>query len=521
MLFSSWIFVGAFLPVVWGVYRLLQIYTPVREVQLAWLVLASLFFYGWFEPIYVLVILTSIVFNFSFGLMLGRVGVSQARKRMLLTFGVAINIFSLAYYKYTGLFFSTLNDMGAQLSVPEIVLPIGISFFTFQQIAWLVDAYRHQMRESNFLHYALFISFFPQLIAGPIVHHNEMMPQFMRRLSDQRMRRLLAMGVTLFIIGLFKKVGFADHLAEIADPVFESAARGADLTFFESWVGVLAYTLQIYFDFSGYSDMAIGLAAMFGIRLPLNFLSPYKSASIADFWRRWHITLSRFLRDYLYIPLGGNRKGMMRRMGNLMVTMMLGGLWHGASWTFLVWGALHGIYLVVHQLWQKISIWQFPRPIGITLTFIAVMVAWVFFRAENFSAAMQVLEGMTGKHGIALQNPNGWLAEAMRFFDLDIQSVGASRNLRLNEKWYILWLALGVALAAPSAHHILRGKLAIDVTGVSIKAEDTQIKGKKNYRYIPKIVWFPSWRWGLFMGFLFAVSLLLLTRVNAFIYFQF
>jgi len=518
MLFSSWIFVGAFLPVVWGVYRLLQSYTPVREVPLAWLVVASLFFYGWFEPVYVLVILASIVFNFSFGLMLGRVGLAQSKRRLLAGAGIAANLLSLGYYKYTGLFFTTVNNFGADLTVPEIVLPIGISFFTFQQIAWLVDAYRHQMRESNFLHYALFISFFPQLVAGPIVHHNEMMPQFARRLSAPRARRLLAMGVTLFIIGLFKKVGFADHLAEIADPVFDSAARGTALTLFESWVGVLAYTLQIYFDFSGYSDMALGLAAMFGIRLPLNFLSPYKSASITDFWRRWHITLSRFLRDYLYIPLGGNRKGLLRRLVNLFVTMMLGGLWHGANWTFLVWGALHGVYLALHQLWQKISAWRMPRPLGVGLTFGAVMVAWVFFRAENFPAAMRVLEGMTGKHGIALQNPDGWLADMLRACGIDIQSVGNSRNLRLNEKWYILWLALGVALFAPSAHYILRGKVGIDVTHV---AEASGRRASKRKKFLPPIIWVPSWRWGLFIGFLFAVSLLLLTRVNAFIYFQF
>lgn len=517
MLFSSWPFIAVFLPIVWGGYYFLQRHASVREVSLLWLVVASLFFYGWFKPVYVLIILTSIACNFSFGSLLGRVGVPLRQKKVLLGLGISLNLLSLAYYKYTGLFFTTFNDMGAALRVPDIVLPIGISFFTFQQIAWLVDAYKHQMREPNFLHYTLFICFFPQLIAGPIVHHNEMMPQFMRKLAAPRARRLLAMGVTLFIIGLLKKVGIADHLAEIADPVFESAALGVPLTLFESWVGVLAYTLQIYFDFSGYSDMAIGLAAMFGIRLPLNFLSPYQSGNIAVFWRRWHITLSRFLKDYLYIPLGGNRRGTLRRGVNLLVTMMLGGLWHGASWTFLAWGMLHGFYLIVHQIWRKMTSWRMPRILGVTVTFIAVMLAWVFFRADSFPAAMQVLDGMRGQHGVALQNPDGMIGDALRMAGVDVQTVGTSRNLRLNEKWYILWLALAVALFAPSAHHILRGKLAIDVTGVAEIKERKRVK----VRHLPEIVWFPSWRWALPLGFAFALSLLLLTRVNAFIYFQF
>ncbi len=519
MLFSSWPFIAAFLPIVWGVYQLLQRYA-VREVALLWLVIASLFFYGWFKPVYVLVILASIAMNFSLSLLIGRVGSGQGRRKFLLLSGVTLNLLSLGYYKYTGLFFTTLNDMGAGLSVPDIVLPIGISFFTFQQIAWLVDSYRHQMREPNFLHYTLFISFFPQLIAGPIVHHNEMMPQFMRKPASARLRKLMAMGISLFIIGLFKKVGIADHLAEIADPVFESAARGSTLTLIEAWVGVISYTLQIYFDFSGYSDMAIGLAAMFGICLPLNFYAPYKSGNIAIFWRRWHITLSRFLRDYLYIPLGGNRKGKMRRLLNLMITMVLGGFWHGASWTFMAWGALHGFYLIVHQFWQKTVAWKMPRVLGVTLTFLAVAFAWIFFRAENWQSAMQVIDGLQGKHGLALQNPQGVIGDVLRAFGVDIQSVGTSRNLRLNEKWYVLWIALAVAFLAPSAHDIMRRKLAIDVTGAAEEIPKPARKPKDKF-HLPQIIWFPSWRWAVPLGLMLALALLLLTRVNAFIYFQF
>jgi alginate O-acetyltransferase complex protein AlgI len=480
MLFSSWPFIALFLPVVFGVFQMLK---DRREVALCWLVAASLFFYGWFKPAYLLIVILSILFNFGLGTMLAEKNWSGSRRRSLLAFGIAANLGVLLYYKYTGLFLATLG-----FKAPDILLPLGISFFTFQKIAWLVDSYRRETKEMNFLHYCLFITFFPQLIAGPIVHHKEIIPQF---LKNQGTRDMLAAGVTLFIIGLFKKVAIADHMGDVADPAFAAAALGNPLTMAEAWLGALAYTLQIYFDFSGYSDMAVGLGAMFGVRLPLNFFSPYKSADIVMFWRRWHITLSRFLRDYLYIPLGGGRRGTFRRFSNLMLTMLLGGLWHGANWTFAVWGALHGIFLIVCHAWKAVSPVRLPKPLAVAVTFACVMVAWVFFRADSIHTALHMIDCMAGANG------------------LTVETKGASRILRINEKWYILWAALAAALFAPSAHELMGKKLALDVTGVAEKTKE------------PALLWVPSPRWGVALGLMAGLSLTLLTRVSAFIYFQF
>jgi alginate O-acetyltransferase complex protein AlgI len=508
MLFSSWPFVAAFLPVTWLVFRILQKYA-VREVALLWLVCASLFFYGWFKPVYLLIIVISMTFNYALGMMLAQKPWPQRKRRYLLVFGIAANLAALFYYKYTGLFFHTLNMAGGHYTIPDIVLPLGISFFTFQKIAWLVDSYRRETQEPNFLHYALFITFFPQLIAGPIVHHKEVIPQFLKKTEEGAARRMLAMGLTVFIIGLFKKVVIADHMGEVADPVFASAALGSPLTLIEAWLGAVSYTLQIYFDFSGYSDMAIGLAGMFGIHLPLNFFSPYKSRNIIEFWRRWHITLSRFLRDYLYIPLGGNRRGPFRRYANLLVTMLLGGLWHGANWTFALWGGLHGIYLIINHLWQKIAPFRLPHALSVALTFLAVMIAWIFFRADSVSTALQILAAMGGKYGIALQDTQGFLAKVLTALGAEVKDVGISRNLRINEKWLILWAALALAFFAPSAHELMKGRLALDVTQVAGDAPP------------PRLAWKPSRAWAAGMAAMASVSLLLLTKVNAFIYFQF
>ena len=293
----------------------------------------------------------------------------------------------------------------------KIVLPLAISFFTLQQITYLVDANSGETKEYNFLHYCLFVTFFPQLIAGPIVHHREMLPQFEQSSAYRFVQSNFASGTAIFLLGLFKKVVLADGVAVYATPVFNAAEAGAVLTFFEAWTGATAYTFQLYFDFSGYSDMAIGIARMFNINLPLNFNSPYKAVNITEFWRRWHMTLSRFLRDYLYIPLGGNRKGKTRRHVNLMITMLLGGLWHGAGWTFVAWGALHGFYLVVNHSWHALrrALNPNPRSYGIAgqalawlITMNAVVVAWVFFRAESFNGAIAILEGMAGMNGFVL-----------------------------------------------------------------------------------------------------------------------
>jgi len=507
MLFSSWIFVAAFLPAVWLVFRFLQ-RRRMGEAALLWLIASSLFFYGWFKPVYVFILLVSIGFNFTLGTQLARAHLKKSKRKAFLIFGICANLTALGYYKYAGLFFETLNSLGVEHGIPQILLPLAISFFTFQQIAYLVDAYRGETKEFNFRHYTLFVTFFPQLIAGPIVHHKEMIPQFIEKLGKLTSRRMLAMGLTVFIIGLFKKLAIADYMGDVADPVFAAAATGNHLTLFEVWTGVIAYTLQIYFDFSGYSDMAVGLGAFFGIRLPLNFFSPYKSGNIIEFWRRWHITLSRFLRDYLYIPLGGNRKGGLRRYANLMTTMLLGGLWHGAGWTFMAWGGLHGFYLVVNHIWQKFIAIPLPRFLGIALTFISVAVAWVFFRADSFATAAHMLDCMTGTYGVALRNTSSWLASTLSFMGVDV-TTAQSRLLYINEKWHIFWMALLIVFFAPSTHELMRGKLALDITAVAEKIRQ------------PRLYWRPSRRWAISAGLMASLALLLLTRVNAFIYFQF
>lgn len=410
MLFNSPEFILYFLPCVLIGFFLIGSIGHHRSA-ITWLVAASLFFYGWWNPFYLFIILASIFFNYAIGAALSSPEVRN--RRMLLGFGIAANLAALGYFKYAGFLVSTINDVfAAGIYLDAVVLPLAISFFTFQQITYLVDAYRGKTKEYSLLHYLLFVTFFPQLIAGPIVHHREMIPQF----SLDSIYRIqwssgFGSGAAVFLIGLFKKVVIADGVAAYATPVFDAAESGVPITFFEAWAAALSYTFQLYFDFSGYSDMAIGLALMFNIRLPLNFASPYKAANIIEFWRRWHMTLSGFLRDYIYIPLGGNRRGRPRRYANLMTTMLLGGLWHGAGWTFVVWGGLHGFYLVVNHAWhalrRKVG-WYSGGPrfatqaISWTLTFLAVVVAWVVFRAETFGGAQNILSGMVGRHGFVL-----------------------------------------------------------------------------------------------------------------------
>lgn len=404
MLFNSYIFIFVFLPIVLLGFHVIG-KRGHHRVAISWLVGASLFFYGWWNPAYLGFILASIIFNYATG-----VSLSGKPSRLILTFGIIINLSLIAYFKYANFFMDNINVLvNGNMYLEKTILPLAISFFTFQQITYLVDAHRGLTKEYNFLHYCLFVTFFPQLIAGPIVHHKEMLPQFANDTIYKLKAYNISIGITIFILGLFKKVIFADNAAIYASPVFSAAENGIVLTFFEAWGGALAYTFQLYFDFSGYSDMAIGLARMFGVILPVNFYSPYKANSIIEFWRRWHITLSRFLRDYLYIPLGGNRKGNVRRYINLITTMLLGGLWHGAGWTFIIWGGMHGVFLSINHGWNVIVDMLFPRReresviakcFGRLITFIAVIIAWVMFRAESLDGAMSMYSGMFGYNGI-------------------------------------------------------------------------------------------------------------------------
>lgn len=400
MLFNSYEFILVFLPISFFVYFWLNSSRLIVAAK-AWLVLCSLFFYSWWNVSYLPLILSSMVVNYALGTSLGRGDISSinandtnfkrkiSRKTILIT-GLIFNVGLLAYFKYADFFVQNLNHVGAGFELPNIVLPLAISFFTFQQIAYLVDSYREETKEYDFLNYALFVTFFPQLIAGPIVHHKEMMPQFASKWNLVKRYKNISLGIFIFSMGLFKKVVIADTFAKWATPGFESSES---LNFVEAWVTSLSYTFQLYFDFSGYTDMAIGVALLFNIRLPINFNSPYKALDIQDFWRRWHITLSRFLRDYIYIPLGGSRKGPNRTLVNLMATFLLGGLWHGASWMFVIWGALHGSALIVHRLWASLGI-KLPTFISWLITFNFVNFAWVFFRAENIDSAKNIIFGM-------------------------------------------------------------------------------------------------------------------------------
>jgi len=398
MLFNSPIFIYLFLPFVVLAGNALRTRFENKSYFIVFLSIASIFFYGYTEYKWTFIILFSIMFNY----MLARHFIDSANsalRKPMMIFGVAVNLALLGYFKYTDFLLANVNELfGTSLPFLGIVLPIGISFYTFQQIAFLVDAYRAKVTHFTFRRYLFFITFFPQLIAGPIVHHAEILPQLARRWRSD-LTSDIALGLFIFLIGLTKKALLADSFAGIATPIFDSADGGAVLTTQEAWVGALAYALQIYFDFSGYSDMAIGIARMFGLRLPINFNSPYKSVGIIDFWRRWHITLSRFLRDYLYIPLGGNRSGRVRRYLNLLITMLLGGIWHGAGWGFVIWGFLHGAFLMIqHGLRSAFgrSETRLPRPflrgLGWALTLLAVILAWVPFRAVS-------LDGLTGMWG--------------------------------------------------------------------------------------------------------------------------
>lgn len=515
MLFNSYQFLLAFLPVCLVGYFLLG--SLGKSWGAGWLALCSLFFYGWWDYRYLLLIIASIVGNYLAGRRIAALD-DHRGKRLVLIASIVANLGLLAYYKYADFFIQSTNiALGTAMPLLGIVLPIGISFFTFTQIAFLVDVFQGKATEYRFSYYALFVTYFPHLIAGPVLHHKEMMPQFD---IDRNYRPRLAnfqIGLVIFFIGLGKKVLIADSLAGYAAPVF---MPDASPSLFVAWGGVLAYSFQLYFDFSGYSDMAIGLSRLFGVKLPLNFNSPYKARDIADFWRRWHMTLSRFLRDYLYIPLGGNRHGPWRRRFNLLLTMLLGGMWHGAGWPFIVWGGLHGIYLVINHAWcdTKASLgWGDGglrgRLFGVLLTFFCVNVAWVFFRAPDIDTALRVIGGMFGANGAALP------AAILSRFDalqaladrLHVQSfLGGGANFVGN--W--LWVAGAafVAFAFPNTQELLRRyvpALADARQGVS-----------PSFALLP-LRWRPTLNWAIAIGVLAATGMLSLTRPSEFLYFQF
>jgi alginate O-acetyltransferase complex protein AlgI len=507
MLFNSFSFILVFLPISLIGYFLCARFS--RNLSYAYLTAASFAFYGAWSIPYGLLLVAQLTTNFYLGGFLSRLRTSKPpRAKGLLTLGVILNLGLLGYFKYTNFLLETFNNiLGAHFGSLNIILPLAISFHTFQQIAYLVDEYQGNAPRYSYLEYILFVLFFPQLIAGPIVHHQQLIPQF----QQSRMRfdpADFSVGLTFFVFGLAKKVLIADHLSVLADPVFDGALS-AQPDFISSWIGVLAFGFGLYFDFSAYSDMAVGLARMFGIRLPYNFNSPYKSTSIIEFWKRWHITLSTWLRDYLYIPLGGNRKGPLRRYANLMITMLLGGMWHGASWNFIIWGGLHGLYLIVNHRWRSLrGIKAVANSryslLGWGMTMIAVGFAWVFFRSPTLEHAGAVLQSLTGQAGLVGETGKSLLALPDEFYGLGrlSQLMMLASSALTRPEIIILMLAAVISYTLPNTQEI-------------IEDEQRTILG----RYA--LGWRPSPIWAAGIAFLILACTTNMTVVREFAYFQF
>jgi D-alanyl-lipoteichoic acid acyltransferase DltB (MBOAT superfamily) len=396
VLFNSYEFIFYFLPSVFVIYFALQ-YAGFSRLAKISLVVASLVFYSWWNISYLPLILISVVVNYAVGTYLANSD-HLKKRRIILALGIVFNVILLGYYKYTDFFLTTVNSVAkADFPLLHLALPLAISFFTFQQIAYLVDSFRYETKGYRLDEYMLFVVFFPQLIAGPIVHHKEVMDQFHNENSRMNAKNI-SLGLYIFGIGLFKKVMIADTFAVWATDGFKNAF---DLNLVEAWIASLSYTFQLYFDFSGYCDMAVGAALLFNIMLPINFNSPYKALNIQDFWRRWHITLSRFLTQYIYIPLGGSRISPSRTYINIMIIFMVSGFWHGAGWTFIIWGFLHGLASVIYRWWSRRG-YSMPKWLAWFITFQFVNAAWVLFRAETIPQAIAILKAMFGMGKIEL-----------------------------------------------------------------------------------------------------------------------
>ena len=478
MLFNSYTFIFLFLPFV---FSILLLTARCNTISVLWMVAASLFFYGWWKISALPILIGSTLFNYTASRLI--LACSNRRSsQLVLGLAIATDLVLLGYFKYAGFFSATFCAV-LEISCAriDILLPIGISFFTFTQIAYLVDAHRGKVTDSNFFRYCLFVTYFPHLIAGPILHHSEMIPQFKafyrRRITGEN----IAVGLTVFVAGLFKKVCLADSVAVLVPPVFDAA--GGSFSAADAWVSVIAYTVQIYFDFSAYSDMALGMSYMFGIRLPINFNSPYQAVDIIAFWRRWHMTLSAFLRDYLYIPLGGNRLGWRRRYVNLLATMLLGGLWHGAAWTFVIWGALHGLYLIINHGWRRLrqhtGMAEIPALASWGLTLTSVTVAWVFFRAPSLDSALMILGRMFGL------------------------SMGAESGLASVQNGFLLAALMAIALLCPNLQQIIPTPYYLG-----------EIE-RGMWR------WSPSVPWAVAVSVLAIMSVVYISRQSVFLYFQF
>lgn len=492
MLFNSYIYLFLFLPIAHIIYFFLNKKRIIVGAK-AWLVFASLFFYSYWKLSYLAIILASILFNYVIGYAISAKNEGQKIKfhrKSLLTFGIIVNVSALCYFKYMDFFIENINIYtSTNFNLLNIILPLAISFFTFQQIAYLVDSYKGT-KEYDFLSYCLFVTFFPQLIAGPIVHHSEMMPQFNEVKNKVLNWKNIYYGLVILALGLFKKIGIADYIAQYANNGFTNAG---DLSLIEGWITSLSYTIQLYFDFSGYTDMAIGSALIFNINLPVNFNSPYKAKDIQDFWRRWHMTLSRWLKDYLYIPLGGNRKGKTRTYINLFLTFLIGGFWHGAGWTFIIWGALHGIAIAIHRMWKEIGL-KMNSILAWFVTFNFVNITWVFFRAKTATEALDVLKAMFGFNGVILPKYLAFIKGI--FTEIQISSWSSNvikeeivRDKHITELFTYILLILIFTVLHPNI---------------------AQIKHKLNHK-----------KWLYITPLVFVFCVFMFNRVSEFIYFNF
>jgi D-alanyl-lipoteichoic acid acyltransferase DltB (MBOAT superfamily) len=528
MLFNSPIFLFLFLPTTVAAYLLVRQQFGPRAV-LTLLLAASIVFYGWWNPAYVPLLLGIAAFNFVVARAIAaqrQIGRSD-RVAWLLTGGIAVDLALLGYFKYTDFLIATANSLlQTDFMLQHILLPLGISFFTFQKIAYLVDASRGEVAEHDFLEYCFFVMFFPQLLAGPITHHREIFSQVKGPFAFAVKPSNLMVGLTIFAIGLFKKVVLADNFAPYVAPAFDAAVAGQQLDFFLAWQGAIAFKFQLYFDFSGYSEMALGAARLFGIQLPLNFNSPYRALNVVDFWRRWHMTLSRFLRDYIYIPLGGNRRGTGRLYVNLMVTMAISGLWHGAAWHFVVWGAVQGGAMVANHAWRRV--WQpidswWSHTFARLATFFGLTAVLVMHRAPSMEAALAVYRGM-------LNLPASWrhvlgpVGDALGWAGVGFAGPPAEADQLALIPWLIWWLA--VVWFLPNTQQLLARWHPAYNYGVAERERDPPLLERVR---LPAFLALPQWRleWrpnavgAAFIGLLVALACLNLTHVSEFLYFRY
>jgi D-alanyl-lipoteichoic acid acyltransferase DltB (MBOAT superfamily) len=538
MLFNSYEFLFAFMPLTLVLFLLLG--RSSRNLALGWLIVASLVFYAWWRPINLPIIAVSLAVNFTIARLLQRLAADERQARWrtaLLILGIIFNVCFLGYFKYTNFVLGAVNDIAdTHFVLHQIVLPLGLSFITFQKIAFLLDVHAGRIEAFSLRDYLLFVLFFPQLIAGPIVHYREMMPQF--HANPCRFdRESVGVGLTMVCFGLFKKVVLADGTAAYVTPIYQHATAAGGVSLFPAWLAAVGFTLQIYFDFSGYSDMAAGLARCFGVRLPLNFYSPLQASSIIDFWSRWHVTLTRFLTAYLYNPLllaltrrrfahgltGGHKAsigGFLELLaGPTLLTMFVSGVWHGAGYLFIVWGLLHGMYLITNHGWRllvprlgwnKDSYARAMRPLGFALTFLAVVLSMVFFRAPNLHAAGDVLRGMVGLHGVEVphviaEKLHGHLPHGFA----SAENLGIKDFLQQN-----LWLlgVLAIALLLPNSIQILR--LHDPVLGAQERLANTGLIARP-------LRWNATLPWALAIALLAAVAVMRVGGPSEFLYWQF